>query len=416
MALKTEDAERNWVMGLNQPEKAAAVSVQQLSRQAQVMVTEALRTLDKARAINPAGQGEVDSLRSVVWSDLTGLEAEFTRLEGPRAEVLERFFNHLLSNGGYAGEIESLAEALLGGAPPPAQPPPDSPVAGLFRLHSALTDLRRQWQEAAPSQAARWAPAAPPPLRREAAPAVPVPPVKQGSVPAQADFFEEMGLPPSKQEMRAPPVGRRRASADRPTGSQPKRPITPDRLLGSLGLRSPGASTYGADVETGRPRVLVSFVTVFIILALMGVGVIYLGLNNNSQAAGIVPSVVPTFSITIPATTPQPTPTLSSADPQLSVTGNPLIVPCPNQGTSGFVLRNTGGQRLNWSAIVDPVGTDAQPVTLSATSGSLYGPQNSGTDAVTVTVTAKVGNIDGTITVSSNASDPVEIVYHIHGC
>src|SRR5579871_5313299 len=464
-------------MASNQPEKAAGVSVQQLSRRVQVAVTEALRTLDKVKAIDPAGQDEVDSLRSVVWSDLTGLEAEFNREEGPRAEVLDRFFTHLLSNGDYVGQIESLAEALLGGAPPPVQPPPDSPVAGLFRLHGALADIRRQWQDMAPPQPPRrpattpvappaprreevgppqrashhvTAPAAPLPPRREAGPqqvvshpaAAPVapPPPRRDAGPQQQishpdappaapspprreaaasrdDFFDEMGLPPSRQETPAPPPNRGRALAERPLVPQARRQNNPDRFADGLGFSGSTPAHVGADIEPARPRVLVSFVTVFIILALMGVGVIYLGLNNGPQASnGIVPSAVPTFSINIPTTTPQPTPTLSSAAPQLQVTGNPLIIPCPGKGTNGFVLRNTGGRRLNWSATVNTEPGASAPVTLTPASGVLFGPQNSGTDAVTVTVKATTGNTDGTITISNNAGDPVVIVYHIHGC
>ncbi len=215
-----------------------------------------------------------------------------------------------------------------------------------------------------------------------------------------------------------PPMNRGRAPAERSLAPQARRPGAPERFADNLGFSLSNApARVGSDVESARPRVLLSFITVFVILTLMGVGVIYLGLNNNSQAStGIVPSTVPTFSITIPTTTPQPTPTLSSAAPQLQVTGNPLIVPCPGKGTNGFVLRNTGGQRLNWSATVnrDP-GADPS-VTLTPASGVLYGPQNSGTDAITVTVKASIGNTDGTITISSNAGDPVVIVYHIHGC
>jgi hypothetical protein len=437
-------------MASNQPEKAAGVSIQQLSRRVQVAVTEALRTLDKVQAIDPAGQDEVDSLRSLVWSDLTGLESEFHRQEGPRPEVLDRFFDHLLSSGDHVGQIESLAEALLGGAPPPTQPPPDSPVAGLFRLHGALAEIRRQWQEMAPpppawrsaaAPAAAPAPAreevnprqrashpvappvAPPPPRRDAGPQ---PPPSQPIAPASArrataardNFFDEMGLPPSRQEPPAPPMNRRQPPAERPLAPAPKRPSAPERFAERPGFNPFNVpARVSADGESARPRILLSFITVFVILALMGVGVIYLGLNNNSQASsGIVPSTVPTFSINIPTTTPQPTPTLSSAAPQLQVTGNPLIVPCPGKGTNGFVLRNTGGQRLNWSAAVNTEPGADPAVTITPASGVLYGPQNSGTDAITVTVKASLGNTDGTITISSNAGEPVVIVYHIHGC
>src|SRR5579871_1182358 len=230
-------------MASNQPEKAAGVSVQQLSRRVQVAVTEALRTLDKVKAIDPAGQDEVDSLRSVVWSDLTGLEAEFNREEGPRAEVLDRFFTHLLSNGDYVGQIESLAEALLGGAPPPVQPPPDSPVAGLFRLHGALADIRRQWQDMAPPQPTRrpaTTPVAPPAPRREEVgppqrashpvppPAAPLPPRREAgpqqvvSHPAAAP----VAPPPPRREEVGPP---QRASHPVPP---PAAPLPPRREAG----------------------------------------------------------------------------------------------------------------------------------------------------------------------------------------
>ncbi len=393
-------------MGSFQPDKTPGVSIQQLARQMQMAVTDALRTLDQVRAIDPASQDEVDSLRSVVWSDLTGLEAEFGREEGPRAELLDRFFTHLLSNGDHIGQIEALAGALLGGEPPPSQPPPDSPVAGLFRLHGSLMTIRRKWQEAAQFQAAS-PPVAAPPVKKEAV------------VSTRNEYFDEMGPPPAKREVVSHPVARGRSLAERPT-RQPARPSVSDHLLDDLGFASAHGPGRAPDVDTPRPRVLFSFVAVFVILALMGVGVIYLGLSGNSSASNaIVPSVIPTFSLTIPAATPPPTPTLNPAAPRLQVTGNPLIVPCPGKGASGFVLRNTGGQRLNWSARVDRAGSSARPVSVQPASGVLFGPANSGTDIANVTVTANVGNIDGTITITTNApgaAGTAVITYHIQGC
>ncbi|HEU5367175.1 MAG TPA: hypothetical protein VFU69_01875 [Ktedonobacterales bacterium] len=401
-------------MGSFQPDKTPGVSVQQLSRQVQMAVTDALRTLDQVRAIDPASQDEVDSLRSVVWSDLTGLEAEFGREEGPRAELLDRFFTHLLSNGDHIGQIEALAGALLGGEPPPSQPPPDSPVAGLFRLHGSLMTIRRKWQEAAlpRSMSHPVMPISPP-----AAP--PLLPKKEAVVSTRNEYFDEMGPPPVKQEVVSHPIARGRPLAERPT-RQPARPSVSDRLLGDLGFTSSHGPGRAPDVDTPRPRVLFSFVAVFVILALMGVGVIYLGLNNSSSASNaIVPSVIPTFSLTLPPTTPPPAPTLNPAAPRLQVTGNPLIVPCPGKGTSGFVLRNTGGQKLNWSARVNRAGGSARPISVQPASGVLFGPANSGTDIANVTVTANLGNIDGTITITTNipgAAGTAVITYHIQGC
>jgi hypothetical protein len=394
-------------MGPFQPDKTPGASLQQLSRQVQMAVTDALRTLDRVRATNPVGQDEVDSLRRVVWSDLTGLEAEFGREEGPRAELLDRFFTHLLSNGDHIGQIEALAGALLGGEPP-SQPPPDSPVAGLFRLHGDLTTIRRQWQEGVPPPQAASQPVAAPPLVKRAT-----------VVSAPSEYFDEMGPPPAKQPLASPAIPRGRALAERPA-HQPARQSNAERLLDNLGFTRQHGPGHAADSDTPRPRVLFSFVAVFVILGLMGVGVIYLGLNNSSAASnGIVPSVIPTFSLTLPPTTPQPTATLNPAAPQLEVTGNPLIVPCPGKGTSGFVLRNAGGQKLNWSARINRAGGSARPVSLQPASGILFGPANSGTDIANVTVTANLGNIDGTITITTNISGSAGtavITYHIQGC
>jgi hypothetical protein len=184
--------------------------------------------------------------------------------------------------------------------------------------------------------------------------------------------------------------------------------------MGFSGSSAPGRAPDG---DTPRPRVLVSFVVVFVILGLMGIGVIWLGLNGGSQApTGIVPSEVPTFNTALPTTTPQPTATLSPADPVLQITGNPLLLPCPGKGSSGFVLSNTGGQRLDWSAKVNRAGGTSQPVALSIDHGQLYGPANSGTDSVTVTVTANLANINGTITITTNSDDTEVINYHVRSC
>jgi hypothetical protein len=400
-------------MGSSQPEKNPEASRQQLSRQVQVAVTDALRTLDKVKAVDGVSQDEVDSLRSVVWSDLTGLESEFGREDGPRPELLDRFFGHLLSNGDHIGQIELLAETLLGGAPP-SQPPPDSPVAGLFRLHGSLMTIHQQWQELAAARPVRppvvSAPsvAAPPPV-------VSAPPVRREAATRAKDaFFDEMGMPPSRQEVATavPPRGRPRA--ERP--SSPPRQGGQDRFYDDMGFNSPGAPTRPPDADTPRPRVIASFIVVFVILAVMAGGVIWLGLNGGPSSTGIVPTAIPTFNFNVPTSTPKPTATLSSAAPQLQITGNPLIVPCPGKGTSGFVLRNVGGQKLNWAAKVNRAGGSAQPVALSSSSGSLYGSPQSGTDAVTVTVTANAGNITGSITITTNIQDTEVITYQVQNC
>jgi hypothetical protein len=412
-------------MGSLPPERAAGASIQHISRQVQMAVTEALHTLDKVKAIDPDSQEEVESLRSVIWSDLTGLEAEFGREEGPRSDLLNRFFTHLLSNGDHIGQIEALAGALLGGAPPPSKPPPDSPVAGLFRLHSTLMGIRSQWQEVATTQSEDTPPVAPirqPPPQREAPPLpTPVrqtaasPGKRESSVPPQATVFDEIGPMPSKSgpTTRSHPGG---ALAERST-KRPSRPVASDRFFEEMGFSGPSVPSHASNGDMPRPRVVLSFVVVFVILGLMGIAVIYLGLNGGSQEPqGIVPTVVPTFNTALPTTTPQPTATLSPDDPVLQITGNPLVLPCPGKGSSGFVLSNTGGQRLNWSAKVNRAGGSSNPVTLSADSGQLYGPANSGTDSVTVTVTANLASIDGKITITTNIDDTEVIDYHVRSC
>src|SRR5215831_5956594 len=102
-------------MGPRQSGKEVGMPVQQLYRQVQYVVNEAIRALDAAQPEDPAKQAEAEHLRSLVWSELTGLEAEFGREGGPRTDRIERFFSHLLSNGTHVGQIEALGEALLGG-------------------------------------------------------------------------------------------------------------------------------------------------------------------------------------------------------------------------------------------------------------------------------------------------------------
>lgn len=398
------------MMGSNQPGKAPEASMQHLARQVQAAVNEALRMLDTISASDSANWQEVEALRRVVRSDLTRLATEFGRAEGPRAELVDRFFSHLLSNGDYIGQVELLAEALLGGEPPPTQPPPDSPVAGLFRLHGTLIAIRQQWQEAALTKVSRPVAAAPTPAPSPSR----VPPRR-----VENDYFDEMVPPPPEEEADPAPARRGRASVERPAAPVPRQ-NGPDRFLDDLGIGGSHAPGRVSDADAPRPRVILSFVGVFVVLALVGVGVIYFGLSSASPgSAGVAPSAVPTFSAPLLTTTPQPTPTLSSAAPHLQVTGLSLIVPCPGRGNSGFVLRNAGGQILRWSARVNPAAGAAQPVSLDASSGSLYGPTNSATDVVSVKVTANVGNINGTITISTNIAGPTgtaQISYHIHGC
>jgi len=367
-------------------------------------VTEALRALDTAKAVDPMSQAEVESLRSVVWSDLSGLEAEFGREEGPRADRLERFFSHLLSSGDHIGQIEALAGALLGGAPPPSQPPPDSPVAGLHRLHSALSSIRRQWQEIAPSIASQ--------------PATPLGPMPGASGGTLNTFLDEITLATS--ERREEPLAReRRVSTPRPPAPPVRRSNAPERFADDVPLGNPSVPSGLPDGDTPRPRVLLGFVSVFVLLALLGVGVIYLGLSSGQPTdAGPEPTVSSTIALgAFPTQPPLPTPTLNPAPPQLQVLGNPVFLPCPGQGSNNFILENTGGQTLTWSAKVNHVAGSSQPVTLDTSSGTLYGSAQ--TNTVSVNVTALVGNIDGTITITTNISGPsgtAQIAYHVRGC
>ncbi len=391
-------------MGPYQSAKTPGGSVQQISRQVQITVTDALRALDTVKAIDPASQAEVESLRGVVLSDLSGLEAEFGREEGPRADRLERFFSHLLSSGDHIGQIEALAGALLGGAPPPSQPLPDSPVAGLHRLHSALSSIRRQWQEIAPGV-----------VSQPASPLEPQPGALDGALNT---FLDEITL--ETAERHEEPLARgQRASTTRPPAPPARKSSAPERYLDDLGLGSPSGPASLPQVDTPRPRALITFVSVFVLLALLGVGGMYLGLNSGQPTyAGPEPTVNSTIALGgFPTQPPQPTSTLNPAPPQLTVLGNPVFLPCPGQGANSFILENTGGQTLTWSATVNPVGSTSRPVTLDSSNGSLYGSTQ--TSAVSVTVTAQVGNIDGTITIKTNISGPsgtAQIAYHVHGC
>lgn len=397
-------------MGPQQPGKALGSSTQQIYRQLQLTINEALQVLDAAHPSDPTNQAEVDSLRSLIWSELTGLEAEFAREEGPRADRAERFFHHLLSNGDYVGQIEALGSTLLGGAPP-SQPPPDSPVAGLHRLHRTLAGLRRQWQQVAPTEPV--APPLPPPTPA----ALPIP-EKFGGL--QSLFLEDanQGLP----ENGAASDGRlsrpRRTTHPRPQAPAARQPSSMDRLFGEFGLGSQNSSLVTPEAEAPRPRVLISFLTVFLILALMGVGVIYLGLTSGPQDTGTgQPLVNSTITVgPLPSGTVRPTATLDPAPPQLQVLGNPLLVPCPSSGqTTGFLIENTGGGTLNWTARVSAIGVIQQPVTLDALGGQLSGL----TKSVTVTVTAQTTRASGTITITSNIPGPkgtITINYQIASC
>ncbi len=384
-------------MGPSQSGQTPGASAQHLYRQVQIMVNEALRTLDTARAPDQASQAEVESLRAAIWSDLTALEAEFGREDGPRADRLERFFTHLLSSGDHVGQIELLGGVLVGGAPP-SQPPPDSPVAGLHRLHSTLSGIRRQWRELSPSAASQ-----------------------PSSGAANSDWktpaAENIG---AERFDRRPPGEEpliqqgRRAPVSRPRTSQTRKGNGSERLLDDLGYSNlnPPASP-SADVDALRPRVLLSFVAVFVVLMLVGVGVIYWGLSSSSaDDIGGLPTQVPTIAVgTISAGTPQTTPTPNPGPPILQVLGSP-VEPCA-QGTAQFQISNTGGGVLIWNATVQP----QNEVSLDMTSGQLSG--GLATSIVTVTVTALVSSGSGTITITTNiqgASGTYVVQFRIRSC
>jgi hypothetical protein len=363
------------------------------------MVNEALRTLDNARAPDQASEAEVESLRAAIWSDLTALEAEFGRENGPRADRLERFFSHLLSSGDHVGQIESLGGVLVGGAPP-SRPPPDSPVAGLHRLHSTLSNIRRQWRELAPAPANQ-----PPPSA--AAPNDWKPLAADG---VGSERFERRPLseePLTPQERRGPVSRPRTPPTRKGNGSE--------RLLDDLGYSSinPPAPVASADVDALRPRVLLSFVAVFVVLMLVGIGVIYWGLSGSQpDDIGVLPTEAPTRVLgTIPAGTPQTTPTPNPGPPVLEVLGSP-VEPCA-QGTAQFQIHNAGGGVLSWTATVQP----QNEVSLDMTSGQLSG--GLATSIVTVTVTALVPSGSGKITITTNiqgAGGTYIVQFRIRSC
>jgi hypothetical protein len=385
-------------MGPSQSGQTPGASAQQLYRQVQIMVNEALRTLDTARAPDQASQAEVESLRAAIWSDLTALEAEFGREDGPRADRLERFFTHLLSSGDHVGQIETLGGVLVGGAPP-SQPLPDSPVAGLHRLHSTLSGIRRQWRDLSPSAVSQ-------PSSGAAASSDWKTPVAES---VGAERFEKRPI----SEASSMPSGRR-APVSRPRPSPTRKGNGSERLLDDLGysnLNPPAAPS--ADVDALRPRVLLSFVAVFVVLMLVGVGVIYWGLSSSSaDDIGGLPTQVPTIAVgTIPAGTPQTTPTPNPGPPVLQVLGSP-VEPCP-QGTAQFQISNIGGGVLIWNATVQP----QNEVSLDMTSGQLSG--GLATSIVTVTVTALVSSGSGTITIITNiqgAGGTYVVQFRIRSC
>ncbi|HEY7125044.1 MAG TPA: hypothetical protein VH540_13910 [Ktedonobacterales bacterium] len=384
-------------MGPKQSGKAVGMPAQQLYRQLQFVVNEAIRTLDAAQPDNPANQAEVENLRSLVWSELTGLEAEFGREGGPRTDRIERFFSHLLSKGSHVGQIEALGTALLGGQPPPARPAPESPVAGLHKLHNMLTEIKQQWQQSAL------------PVEEQ----VPtVPPQRSDWRPSAVE--EEDDAPVSSPRPRRPPA---RASQPRTT----RQLSQSTGFLESLGFRRQGRRTLEQwGNEAPRPRVLLSFVVLFVVLGILGSAGIYFGLSANSDAATSgTPLDSPNATVTLeplPSGTVTATATLSPDAPKLQVKASSIIlVPCPSStlpaGT--FIVENAGGQTLNWTAQVNPIGTNKAPVTLDVTGGALFGPIE--TSSVTVTITAQISSGTGTITITSNASNQT-IGYQIFGC
>ena len=402
-------------MGVQQPGKAPGPLAQQIERQLQMMVNEALKVLDSSTPVNPENQAEVDSLRSLIWSELTGLEAEFGREGGPREDRVERFFHHLLSSGDYVGQIEALGGALLGGEPPPSQPAPGSPVGELHQLHSSLTSLRKQWQQAAPS-----APDQP------AGPARPSTPVQPPSTAALASnghakqraFGKSAQMVPGSLEPGGESEGRewRPAVSPRARPQQARKAGGMERLFKDLGFGNFSPSVPQGETEPPLPRAIITFVAVIVILALFGVGVIYLGLSGGPKP-GTGTVLVSTQTITIPTIvrgTPSPTPTLSPAPPQLVVQGENLQVPCANSRQStGFILQNAGGKILSWNAKVNAV-SGSPPVSLSVSGGQLYGGSSTNTKVVTVTALI-ITNEAGTITVSSNGGSQT-IQFHVMGC
>lgn len=401
-------------MGVQQPGKAPGPSTQQIERQLQMVVNDALKVLDASTPKNPANQAEVDSLRSLIWSELTGLEAEFGREGGPRADRVERFFHHLLSSGDYVGQIETLGSALLGGEPPPSQPAPGSPVAELHQLHSSLTSLRKQWQQATASSSV--------PSGGQARPSVSRPTASAASLASnghakQRAFGRSAQMVPGSLEPDDESEGRElRPAASRARPQQARKVGGVERLFKDLGFGNFSPTAPKNESEPPLPRAIITFVAVIIILALFGIGVIYLGLSGGPKP-GTGTLLVSTQTVTIPTIargTPSPTATLSAVPPQLVVQGDNLQVPCANSAQStGFILQNAGGQTLSWSATVNAVG-GAPPVSLSASSGQLYGGASTNTKIVTVTALVNV-SVSGTITISSNGGTQT-IQFHVLGC
>jgi hypothetical protein len=369
--------------------------VQQLYRQLQFVVNEAIRTLDAAQPDDPANHAEVENLRKLVWSELTGLEAEFGREGGPRTDRAERFFTHLLSSGSHVGQIEALGGALLGGQPPPTRPAPDSPVAGLHRLHNMLTELQQQWQQIA-SPADEQVP----------------------TVTRRSDWQ----APEAEPEPRAAALNRPAPRKPAPPRAQPRASRRPEEsagLLENLGFRRSGRPLEQWGNDAPRPRVLFSFVVVFIILGIMGIGVIYLGLNSSSDAAsGGTPLQTPNTTLTVepsPSLGASPTATLNPAAPQLQLlVAEPIEVPCPTStlAPGTFIIRNAGGQMLTWTAHINAIGANKSPVTLDPPSGDLFGAEE--TNSALVTVSAQVSSGSGTITIMSNGGSRT-ISYQIIG-
>jgi hypothetical protein len=401
-------------MGVQQPGKAPGPSAQQIERQLQMIVNDALKVLDASTPTHSANQAEVDSLRSLIWSELTGLEAEFGREGGPRADRIDRFFHHLLSSGDYVGQIESLGSALLGGEPPPSQPAPGSPVAELHQLHSSLTSLRKQWQQTTASSPSQPTGPARPSVSTSPAAAAPLASnghTKQGAYGKPAQTSPRSVEPDDELE------GREwRPAAQRAQSLPARRATGMERLFRDLGFGNFSSSAPNSETEPPLPRALITFVVVIVILALFGVGVIYLGLSGGPNP-DTGTALVSTQTVTIPTLapgTPSPTATLSAASPQLVVQGNNLPVPCANSAqTTGFTLQNAGGQILNWTAKVNPVN-GTPPVSLSLSSGQLYGEASTNTEVVTVTALVNT-SVSGTITVSSNAGSQT-IQFHVLGC
>lgn len=385
-------------MGPSQPGQAPGAPAQQLYRQVQIMVNEALRTLDAARPLDQASEAEVESLRAAIWSDLTALEAEFGREDGPRADRLERFFQHLLSSGDHIGQIEALGGALLGGAPP-SQPPPDSPAAGLHRLHNTLSGIRRQW--------------------RELSPGITTQPPASATIPNDWRNLVADGTSPESVEKRGLGeeilVQARRSTVSRPTTPPTRKGSGSERLLDDLGFASASPPTIQPEVDPLRPRVLLSFVAVFVVLMLVGVGVIYWGLSSSQpDDVGALPTGAPTSVLgTSTAGTPHTTPTPNPGPPVLQVLGKPVEVPCLGQGAGQFEISNTGGGVLNWIATTKP----QNEVSLDMTTGQLSG--GLATSIVTVMVTALVSSGNGTITITTNIPGPggtQAFQFHIQGC